>query len=165
VRCATPYAQDESALGDAGPEAGSDAGAEAGADGATELDAATDQDAAQVDAAPCCDCDDDGVPGPQCDAGPPGSVDCNDLDPRTHPDAGFVTAAPKLADGGDWNCNGTVEVQYPPLECPGVCPTPVGLGPKGVVPCGAMLSLFRCQNVGGVCSGSVAAGTATQGCR
>jgi len=67
-----------------------------------------------IDATGCfCDCDKDGYRSASqdaaaCDAGFAKEIDCDDLDPRAHPKAGFVDAAPTPQTQGDWNCDGVV---------------------------------------------------------
>jgi hypothetical protein len=77
-----------------------------------------------VDEAGCfCDCDKDGYRSPDQDAsGCDASAtlfDCDDLDPRANPDAGFVADLPTLDTKGDWNCDGkyTLEWQLSVKDC------------------------------------------------
>jgi len=71
-----------------------------------ETDAGDAGDGAVVDP---CDQDHDGYRA----KGTCGGTDCDDHDPRVHPDAGFVDDVPDGATMGDWDCNGTVELEYP----------------------------------------------------
>lgn len=112
---------------DAEIDAKTDAVADGGQPDAVELDAPLPFDATsdkpEVDApVGCCDCDNDGYlakdAGAQCaDSGKPGG-DCDDLDPRANPDAGFVHDLPTQDTKGDWNCDGKYTLQYQlKLQC------------------------------------------------
>lgn len=134
---------------------------------AIELDAPLPFDATSdkpaVDAADgCCDCDDDGYlakdAGPSCaDAGKPQS-DCDDLDPRANPDAGFVHDLPTLDTKGDWNCDGKYTLEWGPnTDCAkqnsgllgsGGCPSIKGFE-AAEVRCGEESSTWvECRNPG-----------------
>ncbi len=70
-------------------------------------------DEASVEAG-CCDCDKDGYRNGTCDASTwdgSAAIDCDDLAPDIHPDAGYTTGPwPDSAHKKyDWNCNGNVE--------------------------------------------------------
>lgn len=75
-----------------------------------------------IDANGClCDCDKDGYrsvnqDAAACDAGFAKEIDCDDLDPRAHPNAGFVDAAPTPQTQGDWNCDGVVNREVPAVN-------------------------------------------------
>jgi hypothetical protein len=87
-----------------------------------ELDAAPPIDATSdkpfVSEAGCfCDCDKDGYRLPTqdaagCDASTT-AFDCDDLDPRAHPEAGYVADLPTLDTKGDWNCDGKFTLEWP----------------------------------------------------
>lgn len=120
-----PDGSSESGTEDTGQDVVEDGGG--GQPDVIELDAPLPFDATSdkpaVDAADgCCDCDDDGYlakdAAPHCaDAGKP-SGDCDDLDPRANPGAGFVTDLPTNDTKGDWNCDGTYSLQYQlKLDC------------------------------------------------
>jgi hypothetical protein len=87
-------------------------------DGPPPIDATSDKPF--VDAAGCfCDCDKDGYRSAQQDAAacPEGGVhvtltDCDDLDPRANPDAGFVADLPTQDTKGDWNCDGKYTLEW-----------------------------------------------------
>lgn len=108
---------------DASPDAlDDDAGDGARPDVVGQTDAAPPIDATSekppVDAnCNVCDCDNDGYKTRDAasgcaDAGP-GPYDCDDLDKRANPDAGFVTDQPTVDTLGDWNCDTKVNGQYP----------------------------------------------------
>jgi hypothetical protein len=68
--------------------------------------------------APCPDADGDGYTAASC-----GGTDCNDEDARAHPGVtAWVDAVPASAPGwklGDWNCDGSVEYEFPGnVDCP-----------------------------------------------
>lgn len=125
---------------DVGGEGGTDSGndvepGETGADGDTPVKDATsegvDFDAAPpidatsekpfVNEAGCfCDCDKDGYRSKDQDAAACGDAaisatefDCDDLDKRAHPDAGYVADLPTLDTKGDWNCDGKFTLEWP----------------------------------------------------
>lgn len=87
-----------------------------------DFDAAPSFDATSekpfVDEAGCvCDCDKDGYRTKEqdaagCDASTT-AFDCDDLDPRANPDAGFVADLPTQDTKGDWNCDGTFTLEWP----------------------------------------------------
>lgn len=85
-------------------------------DSAPPIDATSDKPF--VDEAGCfCDCDKDGYRTQGQDAsGCEASVtlfDCDDLDPRANPDAGYVADLPTLDTKGDWNCDGKYTLEWP----------------------------------------------------
>ena len=106
-----------------------------------------------------CDQDHDGY---KAEGGACGGNDCNDHDPRANPgQTQFITDEPDAAPFGDWNCDGTVEPQYPLVSC--------GLNTCGAqsfavnTGCGITNPFVTCNN-GALC-GAADAGTRTQGCR
>ena len=93
-------------------EAGTDASpaADAGADASDAdlgLDAGDASDGGPDSGDPC-DQDHDGFRSRTCDGG----TDCDDQDPRAHPDAGFNSDLATVVTGGDWNCDGVVDKRY-----------------------------------------------------
>lgn len=73
-----------------------------------EPDAEAAEDA-DVDAMDPCDQDRDGFRAANALCG---GDDCDDGDPRAHPNADFVAAAPPATTNGDWNCDGVIEKQW-----------------------------------------------------
>jgi hypothetical protein len=66
-----------------------------------------------------CDCDGDGFIAADAAACPDAggrARDCDDLDPRAHPDAGFRTDQPTADTKGDWNCDGVRNRQIPAVN-------------------------------------------------
>lgn len=98
-----------------------------------------------------CDRDHDGVRSNAC-----GGPDCDDNDPRIHPDAAFSTEL--LSDGGaDWNCDGVESKQYSHQfgSC-SVGPTDADcFSRSGYVgsppPCAATAAFTLCADDGGGC--------------
>ena len=80
------------------------------------MDATTEKPAVDANCN-VCDCDDDGFATKDAaacpDAGAKPRTDCDDLDKRANPDAGFITDQPTVDTLGDWNCDGKVNGQYP----------------------------------------------------
>lgn len=149
---------------------------DAGTDATTTDDGAADaaEDAASHDAAPdvplpdfpdgdpdaynACDQDHDLYRSVGCANGP----DCNDLDPRVSPaQTNFLTDVPDAYPNGDWNCDKTVELQYPKVQCSLAC---TGEGFATNVACGKTGNYVKCNGVVALC-GTTDAGTRVQGCR
>jgi hypothetical protein len=103
-----------------------------------------------------CDVDKDGYLSNQ----PPcGGDDCNDHDARVNKGVGtnWIQAVPTPVAGwitGDWNCDGVVEVEFPPnVSCPAInvsslvggdCTTQMGY--TGAAPgCGGSSSFVQCK--------------------
>lgn len=63
-----------------------------------------------------CDCDNDGFKtrdaASGCTDAGAGPYDCDDLDKRAFPDAGFVHELPTLDTQGDWNCDTKVNREF-----------------------------------------------------
>ncbi|HEY1955231.1 MAG TPA: hypothetical protein VGH28_06450 [Polyangiaceae bacterium] len=90
-----------------------------------------------------------------------GGDDCNDNDPRVHPGlTQFVTDVPDAAPFGDWNCDGTVQYQYPAVTCAVTCSTSEGFPSPGPG-CGFSAEYVDCTNV--TCA-LADAGIRVQGC-
>jgi hypothetical protein len=110
-----------------------------------EVDGGADADSGPEPCARPCDCDEDGFLDEACDGG----TDCDDHDDRRKPDAGYRLEVPLVPASGDWNCNETVEREFPVgnLSCGGfsmgVCPTRSGF--TGAVPeCGLGALFHQC---------------------
>jgi len=113
-----------------------------------------------IDAAGCtCDCDKDGFRdvegGPSlCTTTLAG--DCDDLDPRAFPDAGFRADLPTADTKGDWNCDTHVTRRFNVLID---CAQYTALGGCSVVegfasdpPCGTTATYVHCQNTAASCA-------------
>lgn len=141
VACGVPYAGETPTPAPERDASGAtDASSDASDIDGTPNDADVDTDARADARADTCDQDKDGFLAFGCDGG----LDCDDLDDRAHPDAGFVSALPTLATKGDWNCNGIIEKRYPVnVDCTkaGAC----GAGFKDDPPCGAIGSFVTCK--------------------
>ncbi|HSQ67931.1 MAG TPA: hypothetical protein VLM85_32195 [Polyangiaceae bacterium] len=121
--------------------------------GADAADAAAD---AAGDSPDPCDKDGDGYKALSC-----GGNDCNDDDPRVNPGAGFRTDVPDSGPiPGDWNCDGTVELQYVTVTCGATSCNAQGF--DAPTSCGTTGQFVVCT---GVLCPAVDAGTRTQGCR
>lgn len=108
------------------------------------------------DAQGCCDCDDDGYPDKtrQGCNNAPGLQDCDDSDPRAHPNQGFLSDSPTAKTNGDWDCSGqpaqkeTIEnitcSSY--LTATTSCPTISGF--TATVGCGQAGTWVRCKKAG-----------------
>lgn len=116
-------------------------------------------DAGGPDADPC-DRDHDTYLAKTCEGG----TDCDDDDNRAHPGADFITDIPTKVTNGDWNCNGTVEKQYPAVNCGLVSSNCSGAAGFAIDEgCGATGGYVQCAGTG-ICS-ATDAGSRTQGCR
>lgn len=183
VACGDPYD---------GASATADGAADTAADIAADTDAASNDattfDASEpdspppidasgekpdIDAAGClCDCDDDGFRSASQDAAAcNGSVatqtDCDDLDPRAHPDAGFVEQAPTAATQGDWNCDTLVNRELPVNVNCGALTFSNCAGASGFTGdpgCGTSASYVTCKTNLATCVVDTTT-TRTQGCR
>jgi len=139
----------------------SDAGAPDATTDATGDDASANDGGvpeAQDDGDDPCDHDHDGYRATSCEGG----TDCDDNDPRVHPGlTEYVYDVPDSSVGGDWNCDGTVEYEYPQLTCTlNIANCNAGKGFNAVVSCGYAAYLEDCV---GLCA-KTDAGIATQGC-
>lgn len=104
-----------------------------------------------------CDEDNDGFKA----QGSCGGGDCNDHDSRVHPGQTFVTDVPDAAPWGDWDCNGTVDYEFPVISsCLTSCSAQ---GFASSVACGVTASYITC--VGTTLCTSADAGVVTQGCK
>lgn len=124
------------ALGDSSADSGGDVDpSETGGDGdvtvkdatseGVDFDSAPPIDATSekpfVDEAGCfCDCDKDGYRTKDQDAAACGDAavsntlfDCDDLDKRANPDAGYVADLPTNDTKGDWNCDTKYTLEWP----------------------------------------------------
>lgn len=90
-----------------------------------------------------------------------GGNDCDDHDPRVNPGAGFLTDIPTAYPYGDWNCDGTVDSQYPIVGCGIGIACDNSQGFLATVACGKSGAFVNCS---GLCS-KTDAGMRTQGCR
>lgn len=182
--CAFP---DPALVPDEASEAGTDAPFED--DGGSRRDALVDPDSSPpigdasgekppVDAnCDPCDCDGDGFTTDDAaacpDTGGRPRGDCDDLDPRAHPDAGFVKDPPTPDTLGDWNCDGKVNGQYgvgancadySGLTSIGTCPSVQGF--VGNPRCGELTAYVFCKASGLSCVQDTAkTEERTQGCR
>jgi hypothetical protein len=142
---------------------------EAGKDAIADTDAADSGADAIVDSGPSgadaeaacpkpCDCDDDGYLSTSC-----GGNDCDDHDPRTHPEAGFVSDPP---DGsGDWDCDGVVVKNAKTnVSCVGAIPCDAS-GFSGNPGCGQSASFVRCGFVAVSICENIAPSTKVMGCK
>ncbi len=173
VACGFPtvdFAADGSdgATTDAGTDISMDGpAADAFTDGAAG-DAETRTDATQrVDEAGCkepCDCDGDKFVNKSClEAGAdPKTADCDDFDPLRYPTKSTWTSElPPADNGGDWNCDNVVEMQYGTgLRCATSCGAQ---GFTGTPKCGEAADYVQCVGVG-LCSAKKIE-TRKQGCR
>lgn len=125
-----------------------------------------------IDAAGCtCDCDKDGFKpseaGIACAVGV-GLGDCDDLDPRAFPDAGFRTDQPTPDTRGDWNCDGKVVRQYNVnIDCSqynGVPSCGSIEGFLGDPACGQASTYVHCAGLTLTCSNG-STESRTQGCK
>ncbi len=142
--------------GDAGDDAGvSDAAADGGptpeAGGGDAGDGGPDP----------CDRDQDGH---RANTQACGGDDCNDNDARIHPGAGFVHDVPDAALLGDWNCDGTVDKEYPAVSCSQIS-TNCGSAMGFVIDpgCGETGAFVQCT--GTIACTGADAGTRVQGCK
>ncbi len=148
-------------------DGGSDAAFETGGDDAAadaiEEAPPPDFPDADPDAFNPCDQDKDGYKAPGCGGG----KDCNDFDKRANPgQANFLTDPPDGAPNGDWNCNDTVEPQYPTVSCGGFLNALACKG-EGYVAnpgCGKSAAYVKCTWTGLSCD-PIDSGARTQGCR
>jgi hypothetical protein len=148
-----------------------DASADAGdvADGRMSNDSSA-VDAPVLDAAAdtfTCDFDGDkhNAKGAVCGGG-----DCDDHDPRAYDgEPNYLTDMPQPPTNGDWDCDGTVEQEFPVgVQCTGIA---IGAGCNGTkgfteasVGCGQMGTLVQCTSTLVLCQvGSTM--TAPQGCK
>lgn len=123
-----------------------------------------------VEAGCICDCDEDGFRGPDA-AGCNASVkagDCDDLDKRAFPGAGFRKDQPTVDTQGDWNCDGVTnrEVKAVKVNCGDYLPVGCA-GVEGFVgdpACGESSTYVKCGVVGIACVG-VSNTPVTQGCK
>lgn len=155
-----------------------------GPDGSTILDSSfldvvlNDASTAPVDPSSCgskptCDCDNDGYKAADCgvdadfvDANLNGlPLDCDDLVPARHPDAGFSDESD--ASNFDWNCDSQIE-RLPAVfgpDCPKsglTCPAQTNF--FVVTPaCGTLGSLYSCSGILnlGSCGQAAPTGTST----
>lgn len=96
-----------------------------------------------------CDCDGDGFPRIDCDAGASSTkLDCDDNDRDTHPGQGFLERVPATPTGGDWDCSTKIEKAIPEnLSCAGTnCIDRTGF--VGTVGCGELGTMGKCVNGG-----------------
>jgi hypothetical protein len=78
------------------------------------IDATSDKPAVDANCN-LCDCDDDGYltkDASVCDSGGP-RLDCDDLDERANPDAGFRDDLATNDTKGDWNCDTKYNLEFP----------------------------------------------------
>lgn len=125
-------------------------------DAATDVDAHDDRETNDGgDAGRVCDGDGDGyndLTKPGCaDAG--GASDCDDSDPRTHPNQDYLPDLPVAPRLGDWNCVKGVEKLYATnVTCGSLslfgCSS---AGFEGAVDCGKEGSFVQCTAQGLVC--------------
>jgi hypothetical protein len=65
---------------------------------------------------PCCDCDGDGVNGPQCAMMPP--VDCDDMNRDVHPNQTMFFDKPAdMNRGYDYDCSNAIEREFGSVDC------------------------------------------------
>ena len=110
-----------------------------------------------------CDCDNDGVRARACDGG-----DCNDRDPLVRSGQTFVSTPPDSPDGGDWDCSGEVNTQYPyNVRCDALVGGCEGAGFPNKPACGEEAPFVECKPAIGPILGCQAtdAGKRRQGCR
>jgi hypothetical protein len=121
-----------------------------------------------------CDCDRDGYRAKEqdaaaCDAAVSKTqIDCDDLDVRANPDAGYVADLPTLDTKGDWNCDGKYTLEWQlSLKCSDYS-TSLGTGcgknqgfQAAEVNCGQeSVTWVQCQDPGAV--GACTTGTAAK---
>jgi hypothetical protein len=174
VACGEPYEGEIPIPAEAGTDA-SDGGAvtDAGidSDGAPPFDAASDAPAADA-SCNLCDCDGDGFVTKDAAVCPDASgaprSDCDDLDTRANPDAGFSKEVPTVETKGDWNCDGVTNREFPfNVKCSengSVGCTSIA-GFKDDPPCGSTGQFVTCQTVGGVFCGEATTTTVVQRCK
>ncbi len=101
-------------VGDTNVEGGGEVGPDGGDGSDAKLDVGDTRDAGDTTptCTKACDCDDD---TDKANAGTCGGLDCDDYDPRASSKitAFNATDLATLTTKGDWNCNKTLEKQYP----------------------------------------------------
>lgn len=146
--CSFPYVDYSSVIGEGGlsDATGTDAKIDAPAP-----DGGDAGDGGKKDAAPDpCDVDDDGyhkADAGTCSAGiDAGELDCDDNDKRRNPGVTMFLTDPTA--NGDWNCNKSVEKQFPiNVSCGGIlgqAACNVAIGFAGDPACGASASYVTC---------------------
>jgi hypothetical protein len=131
---------------------------DAGVDVTPPSDSGSDVADTGVEAGNPCDEDNDGYLSTACDGG-----DCNDHDPRVHPNiVGWVYDVPDAYPNGDWDCDGTIDKQYPNVIT--LCTTSCGAEGFGqATGCGISGWLVEC--VGSTLCSNGDGGYQAQGCK